>query len=246
MGVPACSLQLWLLLHSMACVVHTRRACYDRMVAHVLVQAAAAKVCHTGLLSTAAPHLARPISARGNRQSCTCVWTALAAGTGLPLYITEFSLFSNWTGPNGNPISYLDEDTQANTTEALLRLFFGHPAVKGVILWGWWDANLYIENCGIYRADKTPKKAGLALRRLWEEEWSTDVAVADPGPRHTFTGYYGTYSYSYEARTGGEHKGTVHFGRGRRRRVANLGGKTAATPANRKAVTLTELQVDSA
>jgi len=39
----------------------------------------------------------------------------LLASTGLDLWITEFSLFSTWTGPGNKPISYLDEDTQAST-----------------------------------------------------------------------------------------------------------------------------------
>lgn len=40
----------------------------------------------------------------------------LLATLGLDLIITEFSLFSTWSGPQGHPISYLDEDTQAGTT----------------------------------------------------------------------------------------------------------------------------------
>lgn len=39
------------------------------------------------------------------------------AATGLELIITEFSLFSLWDPPVlPGPVSYLDEDTQANAT----------------------------------------------------------------------------------------------------------------------------------
>lgn len=74
-----------------------------------------------------------------------------SAETGLALYITEFSLFSTWEGPNGRPISYLDEDTQADTTVALFRLWYSHPAVRGIFMWGWWDANMWVQDAGIYR-----------------------------------------------------------------------------------------------
>jgi GH35 family endo-1,4-beta-xylanase len=80
--------------------------------------------------------------------NCAC---CLAAETGLALYITEFSLFSTWEGPNGRPISYLDEDTQADTTVALFKLWYGHPAVRGIFMWGWWDANMWVQDAGIYR-----------------------------------------------------------------------------------------------
>jgi hypothetical protein len=79
---------------------------------------------------------------------CAC---GLAAGTGLALYITEFSLFSTWEGPNGRPASFLDETTQADTTVALFRLWYGHTAVRGIFMWGWWDANMWVQDAGIYR-----------------------------------------------------------------------------------------------
>uniref|UniRef100_A0A383V525 endo-1,4-beta-xylanase n=1 Tax=Tetradesmus obliquus TaxID=3088 RepID=A0A383V525_TETOB len=149
----------------------------------------------------------------------------LLAETGLALYITEFSLFSTWEGPNGRPISYLDEDTQADTTVALFRLWYSHPAVRGIFMWGWWDANMWVQDAGIYRADKTPKKAAAAIQALWESEWSSQVYVPQPSDGFaTFRGFFGSYDWSYVDADGASQRGVVHFGKGRRRRAAVLLG----------------------
>lgn len=99
----------------------------------------------------------------------------------------------------------------------LFRLWFSHPAVKGIIMWGWWDANIFSGNAGIYRADKQPKQAALAIRDLWGTELSTSVEVQQPqtGPSGwtQFSGYFGTYTFEYAAAEGRVVKGTVHLGR---------------------------------
>lgn len=111
---------------------------------------------------------------------------ALAA-TGLDLYITETSIFDTWQGSSGGPQNNLDEATQAERLTALLRLCYSHPAVKGFFLWGFWDGNIWVKNAGIYRLDKTPKAAAVALRAVWKEFNRVTVhlgpdAVAFEGP----------------------------------------------------------------
>ena len=46
---------------------------------------------------------------------------------GLPLWITELD------------ISEPDSETKADLLENVMRIYFSHPAVEGVILWGFWD-----------------------------------------------------------------------------------------------------------
>lgn len=145
----------------------------------------------------------------------------LLATLGLDLYITEFTLFTTWQGPpilpdhpNGWPVSYLDEGTAANATVDLFELWFSHPAIKGIFMWGFWDANIWIPNAGIYNANKTPKKAALAIQN-WLKGIRTEVEVAEPAGLTEFRGYYGTYEYSYETQSGTVQQGLVRFSRGR-------------------------------
>ena len=49
------------------------------------------------------------------------------AETGLPVWVTEFNIVAE------------DEDTRADYIETAMRAFFGHPAVEGILLWGFWD-----------------------------------------------------------------------------------------------------------
>ena len=80
-----------------------------------------------------------------------------------------------WSLPDGQ-VSYLDEATQARLTVDLFRLWFHHPRVKGIIMWGFADDNIWIKNAGIFRKDKSPKQAALAIKKLWAE-WQTHAAV---------------------------------------------------------------------
>lgn len=100
----------------------------------------------------------------------------------------------------------------------LFRLWFSHPSVKGIIMWGWWDGNIWISNAGIYRADKTPKQAALAIRELWDNELSTRLHVEQPQTDGVsgwtpFKGFFGVYLYSYTTADGIVVQGTVQLSR---------------------------------
>jgi endo-1,4-beta-xylanase len=150
----------------------------------------------------------------------------LLATLGLDMFITEFTLFTSWAGPpilpdhpDGWPVSYLDEQTQADMTTKLLKFWFSHPAVKGVVLWGWWDGNIWIPNAGLYTADRRPKLAAAAVEELLQQDLSTSVTVEAPEAGWMqFTGFHGDYEYSFVNNAGRVKKGTVHFGKGAARR----------------------------
>jgi hypothetical protein len=154
----------------------------------------------------------------------------LLATLGLDMYITEFTLFTSWAGPpilpdhpDGWPVSYLDEPTQANMTVDLLKFWFGHPAIKGVIMWGWWDSNIWIPNAGMYTVDRKPKAVALAVQELMQQEFSTNLTVEVPQAGWTqFKGYYGDYEYSFVDQAGSMKSGMLHFGKGAARRQSLL------------------------
>lgn len=114
----------------------------------------------------------------------------------------------------------------------LFRLWFSHPAVKGIIMWGWWDGNIWISNAGIYRADKTPKQAALAIRELWDNELSTRLHVEQPQTGVSawtpFKGFFGVYRYSYTTVDGSVVQGTVQLGRDQPRQNLDAGCLTGA------------------
>jgi endo-1,4-beta-xylanase len=51
----------------------------------------------------------------------------MLGSTGLPIWATEFDIAIN------------DEDAKAQGYEDLFRLFFAHPSIEGVMMWGFWN-----------------------------------------------------------------------------------------------------------
>jgi endo-1,4-beta-xylanase len=43
-----------------------------------------------------------------------------------------------------------DEHNKANHLKDMLTLFFSHPAVKGVIFWGFWDGQLWEHDASLF------------------------------------------------------------------------------------------------
>jgi endo-1,4-beta-xylanase len=68
----------------------------------------------------------------------------LAAGTGLPVYISEFDLGN--IGDSGTP----DDNQQLQLYQKIFPVLWRHPAVKGITLWGYlpgmWQATAYLIN----------------------------------------------------------------------------------------------------
>jgi endo-1,4-beta-xylanase len=61
------------------------------------------------------------------------------AEAGLNIWITELTIDAK------------DDNKKAATLENLLKLFFSHPAVEGVILWHFWDGSNWHDNEALFR-----------------------------------------------------------------------------------------------
>ncbi len=127
------------------------------------------------------------------------VWETLEeyGSFGLPLHITEFSPQSagapitggyrtgNWT-----------PETQAEFTEEMYRIWFGHPAVASINWWGISDANSWLPGGGFLDESLGAKPAYEVLRRLIKEEWTTPPLSETTGRDGTlqFRGFHGKYN----------------------------------------------------
>ena len=60
---------------------------------------------------------------------CLCLQQRLdmLAKSGLPVWVTELDVVAH------------DENRRADFYEKALRALYGHPAVHGILLWGFWD-----------------------------------------------------------------------------------------------------------
>ncbi|CAN4095306.1 unnamed protein product [Withania somnifera] len=100
---------------------------------------------------------------------------------GLPIWFTEVDVSSN------------NEHIRADDLEVMLREAFAHPAVEGVILWGFWELFMSRENAHLVNAEGDLNEAGkryLALKREWLSH--ADGHIDDQG-QFRFWGFHGSY-----------------------------------------------------
>ncbi|KAK7106458.1 hypothetical protein V1264_017712 [Littorina saxatilis] len=107
------------------------------------------------------------------------------AAAGLPIWVTELDVIAQ------------DENKRADFLEHALRALYGHPAVEGILLWGFWDqAHWRGEKASLVKGDNLElTAAGRRFLDLVENQWMTDETHVLSQSRDTFTvrGFHGDY-----------------------------------------------------
>ncbi|MBR4783774.1 MAG: endo-1,4-beta-xylanase [Fibrobacter sp.] len=118
------------------------------------------------------------------------------AKLGLPIKVTEFDVGDWQVGMNDS------EEVQAEKFETFIRTAFSHPAINGIVLWGFWDNRHWVKNGGIVAADGREKPAAKRVYDLWHKVWTTETtAVAgEDGVAH-FRGFKGRYQVTADGKT---------------------------------------------
>ncbi|SHM75850.1 Endo-1,4-beta-xylanase, GH35 family [Fibrobacter sp. UWR3] len=115
---------------------------------------------------------------------------------GLPIKITELD-FGDWQKG-----MYFGEDEQARRYEMVLRIAFSHPAVEGIVLWGFWDGRHWVKNGGIVAMDGREKPAAKLIYDLWHKVWTTNGTFkADENGVVKFRGYPGKYKVTVDGKS---------------------------------------------
>ena len=106
---------------------------------------------------------------------------------GLPIIITEFDIGTFDQG------LHVSEQKQAEEFAKFIRSAYSHPAVSGILLWGFWDNRHWLKNGGIIASDGRAKPAADSVYNLWHKTWTTrSSAVADLW-KANFRGFPGKY-----------------------------------------------------
>lgn len=124
------------------------------------------------------------------------------ATLGLPIYITELDIdVGDYAEFHGN---YLAD---------VLTTFYSHPAVEGIIQWGFWESAHWKPNTSLYTSDWQQRPAGNTYTNLVLDQWKTDtVLTSDINGNLTLTGFLGKYHVKaiYE-RGGSFYLGSTEF-----------------------------------
>ena len=134
---------------------------------------------------------------------------------GLPLHITEFHAQSG-----GKPITggwregLWDRQAQADFTEQMLTLAFGHPAMASFNFWGLSDRDSWQPGGGLLDEEFEPKPVYDRVRKLVNRDWCTNLVFDSPaGGKVAFRGFYGNYRVTVAAAEGRVKSYEVHLRR---------------------------------
>ncbi len=118
------------------------------------------------------------------------------ASLGLPIKVTEFDV-GDWQVGMNDP-----EEVQAEKFETFIRTAFSHPAINGIVLWGFWDNRHWVKNGGIVAADGREKPAAKRVYDLWHKVWTTEATVkAGADGVAKFRGFKGRYKVTADGKT---------------------------------------------
>ncbi|XP_030528626.1 endo-1,4-beta-xylanase 1 [Rhodamnia argentea] len=113
--------------------------------------------------------------------SIVCSALDKLATVGLPIWFTELDVSSN------------NEYVRADDLEVMLREAFAHPAVEGVMLWGFWELFMSRENAHLVDAEGEVNEAGKRLLDLKKEWLSRAHGLVEEECEFRFRGFHGTY-----------------------------------------------------
>ncbi|HEX4053768.1 MAG TPA: endo-1,4-beta-xylanase [Tepidisphaeraceae bacterium] len=107
---------------------------------------------------------------------------------GLPIESTEVS------------ISLHDKQLQADYLRDYMIAMFSEPAVKDIMLWGFWQGRHWRPEAGIFADDWSAEPAAKVWIDLTQKQWSTDATVktSDSGLA-SVRGFYGSYDITVTA-----------------------------------------------
>jgi GH35 family endo-1,4-beta-xylanase len=126
-------------------------------------------------------------------------------GIGLPIRITEFNMpgqRSRYMRQRDLKLTAEQEHAKAKAIVEYYRICFAHPAVEGILMWGFWEGANWIRQSSMYRRDWTPTPAADAYRNLVFKEWWTDAdSKAGDNGRCSVRAFYGKYAVTCGGRT---------------------------------------------
>lgn len=115
----------------------------------------------------------------------------------LPVRITEFNI------PGQRSKYYIDRNLTITPEDELLkakeivdyyRICFAHPAVEGIIMWGFWEGANWIPESSLYKRDWSPTPAALAYKNLvFNEWWTKEKGTANQQGEFKIPAFFGQY-----------------------------------------------------
>ncbi|XWS25457.1 hypothetical protein CRYUN_Cryun27aG0070000 [Craigia yunnanensis] len=148
------------------------RSCSEKYIEHILnLQEQGAPVGGIGIQG----HIDNPVG------PVVCTALDKLGILGLPIWFTELD------------VSSVNEYVRGEDLEVMLREAFAHPAVEGVMLWGFWELFMSRDNAHLVNAEGEINETGKRFLALKHEWLSHARGHLDEQGQFEFRGFHGTY-----------------------------------------------------
>jgi endo-1,4-beta-xylanase len=116
----------------------------------------------------------------------------------LPIRITEFNFPGQrskfYTTDKAARMTAAEEQAKAVNLREFYRICFAHPAVEGIMMWGFWEGANWIPQSSLYARDWTPLPAAATFHDLTKKEWWTKWSgTANADGVAVVPAFYGKY-----------------------------------------------------
>ncbi|TXG52585.1 hypothetical protein EZV62_021754 [Acer yangbiense] len=149
------------------------RSCPEKYIEHILdLQEQGAPVGGIGIQG----HIDNPVG------QIVCSALDKLGILGLPIWFTELD------------VSSVNEHVRGDDLEVMLREAFAHPAIEGIMLWGFWELFMSRDNAHLVNAEGDINEAGKKYLALKQEWLSRAHGHIDEQGEFRFRGFHGAYT----------------------------------------------------
>jgi len=115
----------------------------------------------------------------------------------LPIRVTEFNMpgqRSKFYTQKIRVMSPQEEELKARELADYYRICFAHPAVEGILMWGFWEGANWIPVSSLYKRDWSPTPAAEAYNNLiFDEWWTKESGTTGKDGTYSVPAFYGNY-----------------------------------------------------
>ncbi|HAH22569.1 MAG TPA: glycoside hydrolase [Prolixibacteraceae bacterium] len=123
----------------------------------------------------------------------------------LPIRITEFNMPGQRSKYyNDHNLTMTPEEQEAMAKELVdyYRICFAHPAVAGIVMWGFWEGANWIKPSSLYNKDWTPRPAAIAYHNLiYKEWWTSEKGITNRKGEYSVPAFFGKYKVTVNGQT---------------------------------------------
>jgi len=123
----------------------------------------------------------------------------------LPIRITEFNIPGQRSEFHRKRILTMtpeEEEVKVRELVDYYKICFAHPAVEGILMWGFWEGANWIPVSSLYKKDWTPTPAAIAYQDLiFNEWWTSEEGISDNKGEFSTPAFFGKYKVTVDGKT---------------------------------------------